>query len=83
MFEGVDTSVEECRSRPVSSRKFQAAGVCLESEDGNARDTRLCFTVEEDDGNGAVNENVEAEGSNIVGSAGIDIVDEGNELKIS
>jgi len=52
-------------SRPVSSRKLQA-GTSL-GEEGSASDTRLCFNeelveveAEEDAGNGALNENVEA-----------------------
>lgn len=59
----------------MSSRKFQA-GVCRESEGGNARDTRRCLMVdggEKGSGNGAVNENVEAEGRDMAGSTDADI----------
>jgi hypothetical protein len=63
-----DTVSATCESSPVSSRKLQT-GTSL-GEEGSARDTRLCFTeelveVEDGDeaGNGALNENVEVDGS--------------------
>lgn len=58
-----------CESIPVSSRKLQAG--TRRGDEGSASDTRRCFSgefgvdteVEDDAGKGALNENVEAEGS--------------------
>lgn len=48
----------------MSSRKLQAG--TSRGEDGNASDTRLCLKgaciADDDAGNGALNENVDAEG---------------------
>lgn len=72
MFRELDApSLDECKSSLVSSRKFQAEG-CLKSEEGKASDTLRCFTDdvgEKCEGNGAVNENVEAAGGNCVSGA--------------
>jgi hypothetical protein len=63
-----DASVSgTCESRPVSSRKFHAC--TTRGEEGSARDTRLCFkgdaaeNEDEEAGNGALNENVEVDGT--------------------
>jgi hypothetical protein len=66
LFSGIrpDASVSgTCESSPVSSRKLHAC--TTRGEDGSASDTRRCLSAVEDEdaGNGALNENVEAEGT--------------------